>query len=616
MFFGYFKIAKFNKKACFLLGFFILCSILNSQNQKISDSLENIYKRGNYESRDKLKIIKQLAVNETDTEKKLAYSLLLIQTAKELDSVDYLFQGFLEKGNALRLKSDHSHALESYFQGAKIATEEKQKSRLGSIYIAIADVYSIMGNHKNSVTYYKGAITILKKEKDFINVGSAQLNLGDEYINSGELQLALTQTKEAENIFNKIKYSIGQAYCLGNLGMIYAKLGNDSQAVKNINKAISILQKLGEYYPISVYLTYMSDIYLEKGDKVAALNYATRSLEIAKKYGLKKEISDSNLKLSELYTGIGDYNKSLGFYKNYIIFRDSVNNIKAVQQMADMRADFEVSQKQIEVDLLNQQKKNQKIIAIASVVLMVLILLLAIGLFRRYQFIKKTKTIIEQEKSRSDSLLLNILPEETAQELKQNGKVLAKKFDSVTVLFTDFVGFTQFAENLSPEELVENVDFYFSKFDAIIEKYGLEKIKTIGDSYMCAGGLPFETKDHALKTVQAAFEIAETLIEAKKNNANQIPFDIRIGINTGPVVAGVVGTKKFAYDIWGDTVNIASRLESNSELGKINISENTYQYIKDCYQCEYRGEIEVKNRGMLKMYFVNELNKTKILNYY
>ncbi len=196
MFFGYFKIAKFNKKACFLLGFFILCGIMNSQNQKISDSLENIYKRGNYESQDKLKIIKQLAVNETDTEKKLAYSLLLIQTAKELDSVDYLFQGFLEKGNALRLKSDHSHALESYFQGAKIATEEKQKSRLGSIYIAIADVYSIMGNHKNSVTYYKGAITILKKEKDYINVGSAQLNLGDEYINSGELQLALTQPGE------------------------------------------------------------------------------------------------------------------------------------------------------------------------------------------------------------------------------------------------------------------------------------------------------------------------------------------------------------------------------------------------------------------------------------
>ncbi len=606
MLFGYSKIAILNKKACYILGFFVFCNFLNSQNQKSSDSLEIIFSQGNYKEHEKLKIIKQLAVNETDTKKKLKYSTLLIKTAKELDSVDYLFQGYLEKGNALRLKSDHSHALESYFQGAKIATKKKLKNRLGTIYISIADVYSIIGKHKNSVTYYKAAITILKKEKDSINIGSALLNLGDEYINSGELKAALTQTKEAENIFNTIKYSIGQAYCLGNLGMIYAKLGNDSQAIKNINKAIIILKKSGEYYPVSVYLTYMSDIYLEKGDKIAALNYATKSLEIAKKYGLKKEISDSNFKLSELYSGIGDYNKSLGFYKNYIIFRDSVNNIKTVQQIADMRADYEVSQKQIEVDLLNQQKKNQKIIAIASVILMVLILLIAVGLYRRYQFIKKTKTIIELEKSRSDSLLLNILPEETAQELKQNGKVLAKKFESVTVLFTDFVGFTQYAENLTPEELVKNVDYYFSKFDLIIEKFGLEKIKTIGDSYMCAGGLPFETNDHALKTVQAAFEIASIIKDAKTNNASQIPFDIRIGINTGPVVAGVVGTKKFAYDIWGDTVNIASRMESNSEVGKINVSENTFHYIKQVFQCEFRGEIQVKNRGVLKMYFVTE----------
>jgi len=202
---------------------------------------------------------------------------------------------------------------------------------------------------------------------------------------------------------------------------------------------------------------------------------------------------------------------------------------------------------------------------------------------------------------------LNILPEETAEELKQNGKVQAKKFDSVTVLFTDFEGFTNFAENLSPEKLVESVDFYFSKFDEIMEKYDLEKIKTVGDSYMCAGGLPFPTEDHAQKMVQAGFEIAAFVKEAKKtNDKDQTRFDIRIGINTGPVVAGVVGTKKFSYDIWGDTVNIASRMESNSEPGKINISENTYELIKDTFDCEYRGKIKAKNRGMMKMYFVNK----------
>jgi class 3 adenylate cyclase len=218
----------------------------------------------------------------------------------------------------------------------------------------------------------------------------------------------------------------------------------------------------------------------------------------------------------------------------------------------------------------------------------------------------ESNKIIEAEKKRSDSLLLNILPEETAQELKASGKVLAKKFESVTVMFTDFKSFTHYATNLPPEILVETIDYYFSKFDQIIEKYGLEKIKTVGDSYMCAGGLPFPSADHAHKTVQAALEIERFISETKNNpTSNIIGLDIRIGINSGPVVAGVVGTKKFAYDIWGDTVNIASRMESNSEPGRINISENTFELVKDAFACDYRGEISVKNRGTMKMYFVN-----------
>ncbi len=233
---------------------------------------------------------------------------------------------------------------------------------------------------------------------------------------------------------------------------------------------------------------------------------------------------------------------------------------------------------------------------------------MAFGLYRRYRFIRKTKEIIEKERDRSESLLLNILPVETAAELKKYGKVEAKKFDSVTVLFTDFKGFTHYAENLDPKELIERVGFYFSKFDDIMEKYGLEKIKTIGDAYMCAGGIPFPTKDHALKMVRASFEILEFVEETKKNaTREQIHFDIRVGINTGAIVAGVVGTKKFSYDIWGDTVNVASRMESMSEPGKINISKSTYELVKSDFDCEYRGEIEAKNRGKVKMYFVNTL---------
>ena len=193
-----------------------------------------------------------------------------------------------------------------------------------------------------------------------------------------------------------------------------------------------------------------------------------------------------------------------------------------------------------------------------------------------------------------------------AQELKQHGAVKAKRFDSVTVMFTDFKGFTSYAEKLDPEELVKSVDYYFSAFDKIMEKHGLEKIKTVGDAYMCAGGLPFPTEDHPVRAILAAKEIIEFVHNSKLSNGHRTPFDVRVGINTGPVVAGVVGTKKFAYDIWGDTVNIASRMESNSEVGKINVSGNTYELIKNLYQCEYRGSIAVKNRGNMDMYFVGE----------
>uniref|UniRef100_UPI0026124AC2 adenylate/guanylate cyclase domain-containing protein n=1 Tax=uncultured Eudoraea sp. TaxID=1035614 RepID=UPI0026124AC2 len=224
-----------------------------------------------------------------------------------------------------------------------------------------------------------------------------------------------------------------------------------------------------------------------------------------------------------------------------------------------------------------------------------------------YSFVKETNTIIEGEKNRSDALLLNILPKETAQELKETGQVEAKKFQSVTVLFTDFKDFSRASVNLSPENLVRSVDYYFSKFDEVMDKYGLEKIKTIGDAYMCTGGIHLNKENHASKMVHAAFEIVDIIEEVQnKEQSDIMPYEIRIGINTGPVVAGVVGTQKFAFDIWGDTVNVAARMESNSETGKINISENTYELIKDEFECEYRGKIKVKHKGMMKMYYVKK----------
>ncbi len=218
--------------------------------------------------------------------------------------------------------------------------------------------------------------------------------------------------------------------------------------------------------------------------------------------------------------------------------------------------------------------------------------------------LSKTLAELKTEKQKSDDLLLNILPGEVADELKAKGSTTAKQFDDVTVLFTDFVNFTQAAERMSPQQLVDELHTCFKAFDEICGKYSIEKIKTVGDAYLAAAGLPVADHNHAVHIINAALEIAQFMQDRFISTGGRT-FTIRIGIHSGPVVAGIVGVKKFAYDIWGDTVNTAARMEQNSVPGKINISQTSYELVKDKFTCTYRGEIEAKNKGHLKMYFVN-----------
>jgi class 3 adenylate cyclase len=218
---------------------------------------------------------------------------------------------------------------------------------------------------------------------------------------------------------------------------------------------------------------------------------------------------------------------------------------------------------------------------------------------------------LAREKELTERLLLNILPKETADELQKRGKATARHYNQVSVLFTDFKGFTRFAESTRPEDLVQELDRCFIAFDDIIEKYSLEKIKTIGDAYMCAGGVPIRNTNNAVAIVLAALEIRDFMVklQQEKQQRNERFWEIRLGINTGPLTAGVVGKKKFAYDIWGDTVNTASRMESCSEPGKVNISASTYELVKDYFDCTYRGKFDAKGKGEVDMYFVNGIRK-------
>jgi adenylate cyclase len=214
---------------------------------------------------------------------------------------------------------------------------------------------------------------------------------------------------------------------------------------------------------------------------------------------------------------------------------------------------------------------------------------------------------LNQERSKSDRLLLNILPNSVAEELKRKERVKPMVYECATVLFTDFVGFTKLAEKMTAEELVAELDNSFRAFDEIARRHNLEKIKTIGDAYMAAGGLPTPNETHAVDCVLAALEF-QAYIESEQIRRNALGLSgwpIRIGIHSGPLVAGVIGQEKFSYDVWGDTVNTASRMESSGVPGRINISHDTYELVKDYFECEYRGAITAKNKGEIEMYFVN-----------
>ena len=248
----------------------------------------------------------------------------------------------------------------------------------------------------------------------------------------------------------------------------------------------------------------------------------------------------------------------------------------------------------------------------------IIFITLLYGIYRlRTATLRKQKTILEQtvrertadvvkQKEKSEELLLNILPSEVADELKEKGYTTAKSFDEVTVLFSDIKGFTSVAEKMTAQELVKEINTYFSAFDGIIQKYGLEKIKTIGDAYVAAGGLPEKNSATVQNVIQAAIAMQEKIGKLKQErvSSNKPYFELRIGIHTGPVVAGVVGVKKFQYDIWGDTVNLAARMEQSGVPGKINISHHTYELVKEQFNCVYRGKIEAKNKGEIDMYFV------------
>lgn len=516
-------------------------------------------------------------------------------------------------------RGDDPRALEYYLESIKYAQKIGNKSRMATAHTNIGAIYA-----KEEATYdlardnYNKCIEISEELGRKDALGTASLNIGQLYRKEGNLDSALEYFEKGLAAFEEVGGNIATA--LNFIGGIYSEKEEHAKAMKYHQDARKYALERDSKMELAQSYIGIGSVQLDQKRNNAAIGTLENALKIASEVGLNNSRRTAYEGLGIAYAGIGNYQKAYDYQTQFTGLVDSMRTLESEEKLSNLKFQFDYENKQQEIAKLNIQNDlsaaqierdsnlQKLLLAIGS------FLILGIGgIYYQFRYAKKAGALLKIERNKAEEILLNILPKDTADELKEKGYVDAQQYQNSTVLFTDFKGFTAVSETVPAEELVKSIDYYFKKFDEIIDTHNLEKIKTIGDAYMCAGGLPTKNKSNPLDAVQAAVAIMDFVTVTKANPPEGIyPFEVRIGINTGPLVAGVVGTKKFQFDIWGSTVNIASRMESNSEAGKINISESTYQQISEYFDCKYRGEIDVKNAGKQKMYYVGDLIK-KIL---
>ena len=517
-------------------------------------------------------------------------------------------------GQYFRFAGDYTHALKYYTESNNL----KLKFLNGNEFVNIGHLYSGVGEEKIAKVYYLKAFTYARDSIPQTNpsrlnaMAWGEVHLGQKIYNEypdsslSLIKSAIQHWKEAGKDHRE----------WGAIAFSYFRLAefkmNDNRWAEALVYVDTIKMWEREEPRNSHYSSLVaSRCYYALGQIDSAEVYATNGLRqamegdvagykspggvnsfagiLAKIYAAKK-----NYELAYTYQRMADSTKA--------ILKNNDNQL-VISYHRQQQDELELQKQQAEKD--HDAEVRQRTLAGGALVLFIL----AGGLFGRLRYVRKTKKIIEKERDRSENLLLNILPAEVATELKEKGESEARDFDNVSVLFSDFQSFTQTSEKLTAKELVTELNMCFKKFDEIVQKYEVEKIKTIGDAYMAAGGLHIPRTSEPKDVVMAALEMQQFMVARKqeKEAEGQVAFSMRVGIHTGPVVAGIVGIKKFQYDIWGDTVNTASRMETNSQVGKVNISQATYELLKDDSQFtfERREKIEVKGKGLLQMWFVS-----------
>ena len=509
-------------------------------------------------------------------------------------------------------RGDDTKALEFYLQAlhhAELASDQNRRlavlNNIGGIYFMKEETFD------KALQYYDQALSLATERKDSQNIGSIAVNMGSIHFNKKNDEKALAYFNMALKAYGKSEASLN---ALNAIGKMYRREGKFELAIRSHEKALAIAENNGNKIALVQTNMDLGNVYKDMANYDVALSYFQKAEVPGKELDAGHELMELYKEMAATYASTNDFRNAFKYQTLFTEKTVAQYNADNALKQTRMQFSFDLGQKQTEINLLTKEQdiknlelQRQSTIRNALLIGLGLILVIAVLLFRSYRQKERSNRLLDKQKAQIENLLLNILPADVAYELQHTGICTPKNYESVSVLFSDFKSFTTIADKMSPQELVAELNLAFMAFDEIIERHNLEKLKTIGDAYMCAGGIPTPHEGHLFNMVKAAVDIQEWVYQnnQRRKDEGKEPWEIRIGIHVGPLVAGVVGKKKYAYDIWGSTVNIASRMESNGVPGHINVSAAVYEQIRDQYACVYRGKIYAKNVGEIDMYLID-----------
>lgn len=533
----------------------------------------------------------------------------------------------VKTSRAKQARGDFLGAIADLYKALRLYEAAKDQDGMAEVYNAIGTIHHYDQNFNLARSFYERSLKIREQQDKQEEIAILYGNIGSLLEEMGHPDSALAFHRNNLRIRLAAGTNEWLAICYANLGACFGKLGQRDSALHYLKHSLALVRGSGGPRLTGDVLAMLGHTEVEMRAFPDGIAHCREGLLLARRTGSLPVTEKCLDCLYRAYSGQARTAQALAALEQLVAVRDSMFGKERAKGLLKVELDYANERKHLADSLavLEQERKaryaylqglakerdQKRLVLFVSLV----VCGLAVGLWSRLRHIQRSRNLLRQEMERSEALLLNILPGPIADELKNHGRVKAREVEGVSILFTDFHEFTKLSERMSAQDLVEGIDVCYRAFDGIAMRYGLEKIKTIGDAYMCAGGLPVPQAGSVRNTVLAALEMQDWLNARikERERTGQPVFRMRAGIHTGPVVAGIVGQAKFQYDVWGDTVNIAARFVSAGEVGEVNVSETTSLLLLREPDLEFvpRGKIMTKGKGEMEMFFARRVAPRK-----